>query len=232
MASSGWSNIFLQLMAGDTPPKIGLPVIGEGRLEMPWAMQIELLSFSWSFEIDHKAKEDKGSLLGAAAGMAAGAVVGNLAGAAAGQAGLAAAAVAAAAVSAIKDFQDIAKVKSLGLLKMTKRFDIASSRIQACVDNNLPIHSALISVLHIKQGARSIHEPGFTILATDGRFEKVDIKMEKGDKGVEVTEDLELRFKNIVVTYSKRLGIDNIPMPPFVYFSPKDPKAGPSLPSF
>src|SRR6476646_702050 len=99
MASSGWSNIFLQLMAGDTPPKIGLPVIGEGRLEMRWAMQIELLSFSWSFEIDHKAKEDKGSLLGAAAGMAAGAVVGNLAGAAAGQAGLAAAAVAAAAVS-------------------------------------------------------------------------------------------------------------------------------------
>jgi len=227
MASSGWSNIFLQLMAGDTPPKIGLPVIGEGRLEGPWATQIELLGFSWSFEIDHKAKEDKGTLLGAAAGMAAGAAAGNAAGLlGAGQAGLAAAAAAAAAVSAIKDFKDIAKVKSLGLLKMQKRFDIASSRIQACVDWNLPIHSALISVLHIKQGARFIHEPGFTILATDGRFEKVDIKMEKGDKGVEVTEDLELRFKNIVVTYSKKLGIDNIPMPPFVYFSPKDPKAG------
>ena len=29
--------------------------------------------------------------------------------------------------------------------------------------------------------------------------------MEKGDKGVEVVEDLELRFKHIVVTYSKRL---------------------------
>ena len=47
--------------------------------------------------------------------------------------------------------------------------------------------------------------------------------MEKGDKGVEVIEDLELQFKNIVVTYSKRLGVDNIPMPPFVYVAPKDP---------
>ena len=89
---------------------------------------------------------------------------------------------------------------------MTKRFDIASSRIHACVDTNIPIISALISVLHIKQGSHSIHEPGFTLLATDGHFEKVDISMEKGDKGVEVIEDLELRFKHIVVTYSKRLG--------------------------
>jgi len=50
--------------------------------------------------------------------------------------------------------------------------------------------------------------------------------MDKGDKGVEVTETLELKFKNIVVTYSKRLGVDNIPMPPFVYASPKDPGGG------
>ena len=63
----------------------------------------------------------------------------------------------------------------------------------------------------------------------DGNFEKVDIKMEKGDKGVEVNEELELRFKQIVVTYSKRLGDHDVPMPPFIYRGPKDPKPGGGL---
>lgn len=217
-------------MAGDTPPKIGLPVIGEGQLELPWMTQIELLSFSWTLEVKHKAPVSKsGGLLGAAAGMAAGAVVGNVAGAVGGQAGLAVAAAAASAASAIKDFKDIPQIK-LGVLKMQKRFDIASARLHSCADLDIPIQSALVSVLHIKQGARSIHEPGFTLLATSGKIEKIEIKMEKGDKGVEVVEDFELQFENIVVTYSKRLGIDNIPMPPFVYFKPKAPTGGPSVP--
>ena len=225
--SSGWSNIFLQMMAGDTPPKIGLPIIGEGQLELPWMTQIELLGFSWTLEAKHKSAL-KPSMLAGALGMAGGAIGGNLAGAAGGQAGLAVAAAAASAASAIKDFKDIPQV-TVGVLRMSKRFDIASARLHSCADMDTPIHSALISVLHIKQGARSIHEPGFTMLATEGKIEKIDIKMEKGERGVEVTEDLELQFKNIVVTYSKRLGIDNIPMPPFVYFAAQA-KAGPSPP--
>ena len=232
MASGGgWSNIFLQLMAGDTPPKIGLPVIGEGQLELPWMTQIELLSFSWTLEAKHEAPvEASGGLLGAAAGMAAGAVVGNVAGAVGGQAGLAVAAAAAAAASALKDFKKIPKIE-MGVLRMSKRFDIASSRLHACADWDIPIHTALISVLHIKQGARSIHEPGFMLLAQDCKLEKIDIKMEKaGGTGVEVIEELELQFKHVVVTYAKRLGVDNIPMPPFVYFGPKDPTSGPSIP--
>ena len=40
MPSAGWSNIFLQMMAGDPLP---LPVIGEGQLELPWLTQIELV---------------------------------------------------------------------------------------------------------------------------------------------------------------------------------------------
>jgi type VI protein secretion system component Hcp len=221
--SGGWSNIFLQMMAGDPVP---LPIIGEGQLELPWMTQIELLGFSWTFEVEHKAPVDKsGSWLGAAAGMAAGAVVGNVAGALGGQAGLAAAAAASAAASAIKDFKNIQQVK-LGVLKMEKRFDIASARLHSCADMGTPIHSALISVLHIKQGGRSIHEPGFMMLATRGKIQKIDIKMTKGERGVEVTEDIELRFEDIVVTYSKRLGIDNIPMPPFVYMGPKKPSSG------
>jgi hypothetical protein len=224
--SAGWSNIFLQMMAGDPVP---LPVIGEGQLELPWMTQIELISFSWDIKIKHDYKERGGSLLGAAAGMAAGAAGGMAAGALGGQAGLAAAAVAAAAASLAMDTDKKGKVE-LGTIKMQKRFDIASARIQSCADLNIPIMSALISVLHIKQGSRSIHEPGFMLLATDGFIEKVDVKMDKGDKGVEVIEDLELQFKNIVVTYAKRLGEDNIPMPPFVYNSPKEPGGGLSSP--
>ena len=232
MASGGWSNIFLLLMVGDMPPKVGLPVIGEGQLELPWKTQIELLSFSWEleFNLDDAEEKESGGLLGAAAGMAAGVAGGNLAGAVGGQAGLAVAAAAAAAAAAIKDFQKIPLIR-MGVLKMKKRFDIASSRIHACVDADIKVQSAMISVLHIKQGGHSIHEPGFTLLARDGRFEKVDISMEKGDKGVEVIEDLELRFKHIVVTYSKRLAGHDIPMPPFVYVAPDEPTPGPSLPS-
>lgn len=224
MASGGgWSNIFLQLMAGDTPPKIGLPVVGEGRLGIPWTTQIELIGFSWGLAFDYKdqVKKKSGSMLGAAAGMAGGAVAGNVAGAVGGQAGIAVAAAAAAAASALMDFKEIPKA-DVGLLKMTKRFDLASARIQSCADNDIRINSALISVLHIKQGGGLMHEPGFTLLATNGYFEKVDVKMEKGDKGVEVTEELELHFKHIVVTYSKRLGAHNIPMPPFVYVAPDE----------
>src|SRR3954467_7943963 len=135
MAGGSWSNIFLQLMAGNTPPKIGLPVIGEGQLELPWKTQIELLSFSWDleFHLDDAEEKDSGGLLGAAVGMAAGAVGGNFAGAVGGQAGLAVAAAAAAAAAAISDFKKIPMIR-MGVLKMKKRFDIASSRIHACID--------------------------------------------------------------------------------------------------
>ena len=78
--SSGWSNIFLQMMAGNVPPKIGLPIIGEGQLELPWMTQIELLSFSWTLEALHK-NPVKAGMFGNVAGMAAGAIGGNVAGA-------------------------------------------------------------------------------------------------------------------------------------------------------
>src|SRR5580765_7566070 len=100
MATGSWSNIFLQLMAGKTPPLVGLPVIGEGQLELPWKTQIELLSFTWDLEFNLDDAEEKESgglgMLGAAAGVAGG----NLAGAVGGQAGLAVAAAAAATAAA------------------------------------------------------------------------------------------------------------------------------------
>jgi len=228
MASAGWSNIFLQMMAGDPIP---LPVIGEGQLELPWTTQIELVSFSWDIKYKHEYKDRSGgSLGGALAGMAAGAGGGMAAGAVGGQAGLAAAAVAAAAAAALAAGTEKKGKVELGVLKIVKRFDIASARLQSCADNNIKIFSALISVLHIKGGGHLIHEPGFTLLATDGYIEKVDVEMEKTDKGVEVIEKLDLQFRNIVIAYSKRLLEHNIPMPPFKYDSPPEPAGGPSIP--
>jgi hypothetical protein len=230
MASGGWSNIFLQMMVGGGLG-VPLPVIGEGQFELPWKTQIELMSFSWDmdFKLEDAEKKNSGGLLGAVGGMAAGVGAGYLAGKAGGQdtqTGLAIAAAAAATAQALSDMGKKIPMIRMGLLKMTKRFDIASSRIHSCVDADLPIHTALVSVLHIKHGSNSIHEPGFTLLAMDGHFEKVDIEMEKTGNGVEVVEKLELRFKKIVITYSKKLGEHDVPMPPFIYNGPKDPKPG------
>ena len=205
-----------------------LPVIGEGQLEFPWKTQIELVSFSWDMDFkleDADTRESGPARRCRRGGMAAGAAARERRGRGGRCRPVSTAAGACGGGRrdrpALKDMgKKIPKVK-LGLLKMTKRFDIASSRIHSCVDANIPIISALISVLHIKQGSNSIHEPGFTLLAMDGHFEKVDIKMEKGDKGVEVIEELELRFKKIVVTYSKRLGDHDVPMPPFIYSGPR-----------
>jgi hypothetical protein len=229
MASAGWSNIFMQMLAGDPIP---LPVIGEGQLELPWATQVELVSFGWDIKYKHEYKDrsESGGLGSAVAGMAVGAGAGMAAGAAGGQAGLAAAAVAAAAASALAAIGEKKGKVELGVLKIVKRFDIASARLQSCADNNIKIVSALISVLHIKGGSHLIHEPGFTLLATDGYIEKVDIEMEKTDKGVEVIEKIDLHFRNIVIAYSKRLLEHNIPMPPFKYDSPPEPADGPSIP--
>jgi hypothetical protein len=217
----------MQMMAGDPIP---LPVIGEGQLELPWKTQVELISFSWTIDYKHEFKESGGGLGGAVGGMAAGVGAGVAAGAIgavsgsgeATQAALAAAA-AAAAVASLADAAGKKRGKcTLGVLRIVKRFDIASSRLQSCADNNVNIFSALISVLHIKGGGHLIHEPGFTLLATDGYIEKVDIEMEKTDKGVEVVEKLDIQFRNIVIAYSKRLLEHNIPMPPFKYDSPPE----------
>jgi len=107
-------------------------------------------------------------------------------------------------------------------LKMTKRFDIASSQIHFCIDRNLPVLSASITVLNIKQGGRAIHEPGFTLLATDGYFRDVDLTMTPtSGNAVEVKEVITLEFKSIVVTYLKRVGKDNVPTNPFFYTAPE-----------
>ncbi len=109
----------------------------------------------------------------------------------------------------------------MSALTLHKRFDIASSQIHFCVDRNLPVFSASITVLYMKHGGRAIHEPGFTLVATDGFFRDVKLSLEPDGSGLQVKETITLEFKSIVITYLKRVGKDVIPTNPFFYTAPE-----------
>jgi hypothetical protein len=152
-----------------------------------WQTSIEIDSFNWGVEYKVPTKESAGGLGGA------------IGGAVAGMLGL--------------------KGGSLKMNPLTieKRFDIASAMIHTCLDNHIPILSASITVLNIKHGGRAIHQPGFTLVATDGYFTDVALDMKPSGMGVEVKETLTLEFKGIVISYLKRTGKDNVPTNPFFY---------------
>jgi hypothetical protein len=166
------------------------PVLGEGLLQ-GWETSIELESFSWGCDYEHHHGVEKSGGLG-----------GAISGAVAGALGLS------------------GKNMKMSPLKMTKRFDIASSQIHFCIDRDLPVLSASITVLNIKHGGRAIHEPGFTLLATDGFFRQVDLTLSPSGNAVEVKEEITLEFKSIVVSYLKRVGKDNVATNPFTYTAP------------
>jgi type VI protein secretion system component Hcp len=194
-----WSNIFLQLITG-TGPGGAVPMPVIGEgLLEGWETSIELESFSWGCSYKQHGKKEGGSALGGLAGAVSGAL--GLGG----------------------------KNVHMDELTLRKRFDIASSQIHFCVDRNLPVISASITVLNIKQGGRAIHEPGFTLVATDGRFTDVKLSMQASGNAVEVKEEITLKFNSIVVTYLKRVGKDNLPTNPFFYTAPTPKKSLPGL---
>jgi hypothetical protein len=155
-----------------------------------WETSIELESFDWGCEYK-QSHEKEASGFGAAAASALSSALGLVE----------------------KNF----KMKPLTI---KKRFDIASSQIHFCVDRNLKVFSASISVLYIRHGGQAIHRPGFTLIATDGYFNKVDLEMVQRGHAVEVMEVVELEFKSIVVTYLKRVGKETMPTIPFTYTAP------------
>ena len=106
---------------------------------------------------------------------------------------------------------------TLEQLEVTKRFDIASAMIHTCIDNHVPILSASITVLNIKQGGRAIHQPGFTLVATDGYFTETSLDLKPSGNAVELVETVKLNFKMIVISYLKRTGKDNVPTNPFIF---------------
>jgi type VI protein secretion system component Hcp len=166
------------------------PIVGEGLLE-GWEYAIELEGFDWSADYE-KAHEapKKGGLAGAIGGAVAGAL--GLGG----------------------------KNVKMSALTFTKRFDIASSQIHFCIDKNLPVMAATITVLYIRHGGQAIHMPGFSLVATDGYFRDVGVTMSPTSNGVEVKEKVTLEFKSIAITYMKKWGKSTVPTNPFIYEAP------------
>lgn len=102
-------------------------------------------------------------------------------------------------------------------LTFKKRFDVGSSQMHFCLDNHLPVVSASITVLHVKQQGRVIHQPGFVVVCTQGYFSDCELDVSDDGLSKEVTESWTLNFKNIKVMYLKTLGKDNLPTPPFFH---------------
>jgi len=148
---------------------------------------VEILEFSWGM---HALKDPKGRAGG----------LGGMAAAAASMAG-------------------IGKPVTLKMepLIFKKRFDVASSQMHFCLDNHLPVASASITVLHIKQQGRAIHQPGFVLMCTQGYFADCILNVSDDGQSKEVTETWTLNFKNIKMTYLKTLGKDNLPTAPFFH---------------
>lgn len=182
---------------------IGLtgPVVGEGLLE-GWWTSIELTGFSWEIATSSAGDEDTKSFVQALK----------------------------KAAETAKPIRKIKHETKSGDLTINKRFDIASSEIHLLMDQNLPIASVSITVLHMKPGPLSIHTPGFVILATDCKIKSVTNRMEPGEKGVEIKEIVVIEYAMITVTYLRTIphvGGPPVPMPPFIY-TKRDPKP-PSL---
>ena len=163
------------------------PVIGEGLLE-GWQGSIELKDFNWSMKVLRDPADSMGG-------------IGGLGG----------------ALTSLVGLGGNEKNVQMSSLTFKKRFDIASSTIHTCLDMEVPVLSASITVLNIKQGGRAIHMPGFTLIATDGFFSRADLSLEGTGTSAELVETVTLNFKMIVLTYLRRMGKDNIPTNPFIF---------------
>jgi type VI protein secretion system component Hcp len=168
------------------------PAVGECLLDGYWG-SIELKEFNWGMQALKDSTPN-----------ASGLSMGGLANAAKGLIGM----------GAVVSVQ-------LEPLTFTKRFDVASAKIHACLDQHIKIISASITVVHIRKGGLVPYQPGFVLLATNGYFADVDIQTQSDGNLLEVTETCTLNFETITMTYLKTLsmmglGENNVPTMPFV----------------
>lgn len=166
------------------------PVVGEGLLE-GWEGSVEIQEFDWGM---HALKSTKPKAGGLAAGLAAGA-------------------------ASMLGLGSTVTMK-MEPLTFKKRFDVGSSLMHSCLDNHIPVLSASITVLHIKQHGRLIHQPGFVLAATSGYFESCALEVRDEGRSKEVVESWVLNFKSIKIAYMKTVGKDNLPTAPFFYSVP------------
>lgn len=152
-----------------------------------WEGSIEIQEFSWGM---HALKDPKGR-------------AGGLAGA-------------ASAAASMAGLGKSVTVKMEPLV-FKKRFDVASSQMHFCLDNHLPVASASITVLHVKQQGRAVHQPGFVLMCTQGYFADCILQVLDDGNAKEVVETWTLNFKNIKISYLKIVGKDNLPTAPFFH---------------
>jgi type VI protein secretion system component Hcp len=167
------------------------PVVGECLLDGYYG-SIELKDFSWGMQALKDSKPAAGGGLG-----------GGLANAAKGLIGMG----------------DTVSIQ-LEPLSFTKRFDTASAKIHACLDQHVKVISASITVVHIRKGGLVPYQPGFVLLATNGFFAEADVQVQPDGNLVEVVETCTLNFQHITMTYLKTLnmmglGENNVPTMPF-----------------
>ncbi len=107
-------------------------------------------------------------------------------------------------------------------LTFTKRFDISSTPMMYAIDHDAQIITATISVVGMMHTGRPIHEPGFVLVLTDGRFLDIETKITEDGKGAQIIDTVRMTFNGMVMTYLKDslIGRDStirIPTQPFIY---------------
>jgi type VI protein secretion system component Hcp len=164
------------------------PVVGEGLLQ-GWEGSIELREFSWGM---HALKDPAPKT---------------------------AAALARQAANAARSMAGLGNTVTMKMepLRFVKRFDAASAQMHLCLDNHLPVLSASITVLHIKQAGRVIHQPGFVLVATKGYFQQVDVELQPDGNSMELMETYILNFQHIKMMYLMSVGKDQLPTAPFFH---------------
>ncbi len=169
------------------------PVVGEGLLE-GWEGSVEILEFDWGMHALKSTKKKPTTL----------------------------AEHAAAAANAAGSLLGLGSTVTMKMepLSFKKRFDVGSSLMHSCLDNHIPVISASLTLLNIKQGGRLIHQPGLVLAATNGYFESCSLEIRDDGISKEVIESWVLNFKSIKLAYMKTMGKDNLPTAPFFYTVP------------
>jgi len=102
-------------------------------------------------------------------------------------------------------------------LEFVKRFDVGSMQMHLSLDRHWKVLNATITVLHIKQKGKLIHEPGFILTASDGYFSTISLDLAQDGNMTELVETCKLNFKHITMTYLKKIDNSVTPAAPFFY---------------
>lgn len=105
-------------------------------------------------------------------------------------------------------------------LEFIKRFDVSSMQMHLALDRHWKVLNATITVLHIKQKGKFIHEPGFVLMANDGYFSDISLDLQQDGNMVELVETCKLNFKQVTMQYLKKIGNSVAPAAPFFYPAP------------